>query len=307
VTFASTISEATARDGTPLRTRGWAPPGDPWAAALIVHGLGEHSGRYELLGRRLAGAGVEVRAFDLRGFGGSGGRRAYVDRWPQYGEDVGDRLADLRAALPGRPVVLYGHSLGGLIVLDAVTRGAVEPDLVVLSAPAIGSATPMWQRLGARAFAPLLPRLEVPNGLPADGLARDASVATEAAEDPLNYSRSTVRLGAEAFAAQRALARRLASMTRLPVATYVLHGSADPIVPPAATAVLGRFPEVTRVVHPGLRHECHHEPEAEAVIEAVIAWIRDAVGRGVQSPQLKTASGERARAESVVRPQTRGT
>jgi acylglycerol lipase len=303
----STIGDASARDGTVLRTRRWAPRQEPWAGALIVHGLGEHSGRYELVGERLSEAGLEVRAFDLRGFGASRGRRAYVDRWAEYGEDVADRVIDLRTAVPGRPVLLYGHSLGGLIVLEAVTRLQVEPDLVVLSAPAIGSATPLWQRLGARAFARLLPRLEVASGLPADGLSRNASVAADVAADPLNTSRSTVRLGAEAFAAQRKLARRLAAMTRLPCPTYVLHGSADPIVPVAATAVLERFPEVTRVVHPGLRHECHHEPEAGEVIDAVVVWIRDQVGRSVQSPQLKIASGERARAESVVRPQTRGT
>jgi alpha-beta hydrolase superfamily lysophospholipase len=302
----STTGRILARDGTPLRVREWSTAAEPWAAMLLVHGLGEHSGRYEDLGARLSREAVLVRAFDQRGFGASGGRRAYVDRWAEYGDDVADRLADLRSAAPNLPLALYGHSLGGLIVLDALVRGVVQPDLVVLSAPAVDSTIPAWRRVGARAFGRLVPKLSVRNGLPGAGLARDPAVAAEAAADPLNLSRSTVGLGAESFAAQRSLARTLASLDHLPAPTYVLHGSEDPIVPAAATARLERFPEVTRVVHPGLRHESHHEPEADAVMDAMVSWLRAAI-EGVRSGQLKIASGERMRAESVVRPQTRGT
>jgi alpha-beta hydrolase superfamily lysophospholipase len=286
--MSSTIAETTARDGTRLRVREWAPASDPWAAMLVVHGLGEHSGRYEQLGDQAAAAGVAVRSFDLRGFGASGGRRGYVDRWSDYGDDVAGRLAYLRSIVPGAPTVLYGHSLGGLIVLDAVVRGIVRPDLVVLSAPALADRVAPWRRVGARLLGRIVPRLEVPNGLPGDGLSRDPAVAEDVAADPLNVSRSTVRLGAESFAAQRALGRRLRALDHLPAPTYVLHGSADPIVPVSASAGLARFPEVTRVVHPGLRHECHHELGAEAVIEAVLDWLRGSIrAAGVDSGQIE--------------------
>lgn len=275
--MSSTVAETTARDGVRLRVRAWTPAHDPWAAMLLVHGLGEHSGRYERLGDLLAGAGIAVRSFDLRGFGASAGRRAYVERWSEYGDDVADRLADLRSSVPGVPAVLYGHSLGGLIVLDAVVRGVVRPDVVVLSAPALADRIAPWRRAGARVFGRILPRLEVATGLPGDGLSRDPAVAADAARDPLNLSRSTVRLGAESFAAQRALGARLRALDHLPAPTYVLHGSADPIVPTSASEPLARLPEVTRVVHPGLRHECHHEPEAKPVIDAVVDWLRHSI------------------------------
>jgi alpha-beta hydrolase superfamily lysophospholipase len=302
----SSIGEVAARDGTRLRTRCWPARGTPWALAVLVHGLGEHSGRYEPVAAPLAEAGVEVRSFDLRGFGASGGRRAYVDRWEELGDDVADRVEDARVEQPDLPLVLYGHSLGGLIVLDAVVRGVVRPDLVVLSAPAVADTIAPWRRAGARVLARLVPTLALPNALPAGGLSTDAAVARDAAADTLNQSSSTVRLGAEAFAAQVRLGRRLAALRHLPTPTYVLHGSADPIVPVEATAALDGFPEVTRVVHPGLRHECHHEPTADAVMASVVEWLRQAT-EALRSGQSNTASGERARAESVAQPQTRGT
>src|SRR6476620_10052629 len=74
---------ALARDGTELLVRHWTAPGQPWASVLLVHGLAEHSGRYEHVGQQLAAAGIDPYAFDLRGFGGSGGPRASIDRWSQ--------------------------------------------------------------------------------------------------------------------------------------------------------------------------------------------------------------------------------
>jgi alpha-beta hydrolase superfamily lysophospholipase len=302
----STVGEVRARDATPLRTRSWAAVGDPWLALLLVHGLGEHSGRYEKVGEQLAAAGIGVRAFDQRGFGGSGGRRAYVARWQEFGADLADRFEALRSELPGRPAALYAHSLGGLIVLDAVVRGVVRPDLLVLSAPALGDTIAPWLRAGARLLTGVVPTLAVGDGLPRGSLSRDPAVEAAVDADPLNLRRATVRLGGETFAAQAALVRRLATLDHLPVPTYVLHGSADPIVPVASSEPLERFPEVTRVVHEGLLHECHNEPEGEAVIAAAVDWLRRAAD-ALPSAQPKTASGERTSAESVATPQTRGT
>jgi alpha-beta hydrolase superfamily lysophospholipase len=228
-----------------------------------------------------------------------------VDRWERYGTDVADRLAALVSETPGVPHILYGHSLGGLIALDAVVREVVRPDVLVLSAPALGDAIAPWRRTLAPILDRLVPTMSVPNGIPGSGLSRDPAVAAGVAADPLNLTRSTVRLGAAAFAAQDDLRARLRSRHRLGIPTYVLHGSADPIVPVAATEPLARFPDVTRVVHPGLLHEPHHEPETDLVIDAILDWVRRTIG--VHSAQLKTASGERERAESVAGPQTRGT
>lgn len=80
----STIETIAARDGTALLTRAWPATGDPWGSILVVHGLGEHSGRHDATGGRFAAAGLATTSFDHRGFGASSGRRAYVERWDEY-------------------------------------------------------------------------------------------------------------------------------------------------------------------------------------------------------------------------------
>ena len=274
-------AEGTVRmpDGTTLRTLHWAPSGEPWAAALIVHGLGEHAGRYETVAAALTAAGIDVYGYDHRGFGGSSGRRAYIDQWSQLHDDLAARVTAVRAERPGLPLVMYAHSLGGLIgcgyVLSDVARPL--PDLLVLSAPAIDASQPAWRKALAGVLCNVVPKMRLSNGLSEDGLSRDPSVRTKADADPLCIGTSTVRFGAEAFGEQDRLQARLAGLAAMPVPTYVLHGSADPIVPVAASAVFEGKGNVTRRVHQGLRHECHHEPEQAEVLGEVVAWIRSQV------------------------------
>ncbi|HEX7492199.1 MAG TPA: alpha/beta hydrolase, partial [Candidatus Limnocylindrales bacterium] len=120
-----------AADGTPLHVRAWPAVGEPWATVLILHGIGEHSGRYDRTGRLLAGAGLDVQSFDLRGHGLSGGRRMYVRRWDDFLDDVELRMAAARR--PGLPMVLVGHSMGALIALTYACSDRPAPDLLVLS------------------------------------------------------------------------------------------------------------------------------------------------------------------------------
>jgi alpha-beta hydrolase superfamily lysophospholipase len=280
-------SLATARmvDGTTLRTLRWEPGDEPWGVAQVVHGLGEHGGRYGTVASALAGAGLDTWAHDHRGNGGSGGRRGHLERFSQLQDDLGERVAALRALHPGKPLVLYGHSLGGLISLGYVLSDPPRdlPDLLVLSAPALEDDQPAWQRPLARAFVRLVPRLRVANGIPKGGLSRDPAVDARVAADPLSSSRSTVRFGAEAFAEQDRVRALLEVTPSLPVPTYVLHGSADPVVPPRASERLAGKGNVTRRVHEGLRHECHHEPEHAAVLAEVVDWIR-ATAPGAPGP-----------------------
>jgi alpha-beta hydrolase superfamily lysophospholipase len=263
-------------DGTILRTLEWPAAGEPWAVALIVHGLGEHGGRYGPVARALTAAGIEVHAYDHRGFGGSAGPRAYVERWSIYHDDLDVRITALRETHPGMPLILYGHSMGGLVALGYVLADVPRPmpDLLVLSAPGIEATVPGWKRRLAAALTNVVPRMRLANGLAEDGLSRDPAIRAAADADPLCQSTSTVRLGAEAFREQERVQAALAATRALPVTTYVFHGSADPIVPVTATVRLEGRPNVTRRVHDGLRHECHHEPEHEDVLAEVVAWIR---------------------------------
>ena len=263
------------RDDLQLRTLHWRAAGTPRAHVLLIHGIAEHAGRHAHVASRFAAAGIETNASDLRGFGASGGRRAYVERWSEYHDDLEDQLAALRAAAGELPVVLYGHSMGGLIALGYVLADPPRPapDLLVLSAPAIAAIVARWKRDLADVLGRVLPRLEIPNDLPAGGLSREPQIEVAYRSDPLNVHRTTARLGMELFHEQARVQAALARIGALPTPTYVLHGSDDPIVPLSSSASLERRENVTRRVYPRLRHEMHNEPEAPAVIDDTTGWI----------------------------------
>ncbi len=274
-TVSPSISSAQMADGTNLRTLHWLAAGEPWAVAEIVHGLGEHGGRYDNVAEALTGAGIDTWAYDHRGNGGSGGPRVYVERWPILHDDLEARLTTLRDANPGLPLILYGHSLGGLMACGYVLSGRdrLLPDALVLSAPALESGLASWKKSLAGTFTGIVPKLMIANGLPEGGLSRDPAVEARAYADPLCSTKSTVRWGAEAFAEQDRVVALLPTIDAMPVPTYILHGGADPIVPVGASAVFEGKGRTTRRVHEGLRHEQHHEPEHEAVLAEVVAWL----------------------------------
>jgi alpha-beta hydrolase superfamily lysophospholipase len=255
-----------------LLVRRWAAAGEAWASVLIVHGLGEHGGRYERVGDAMAGVGLEVEAVDVRGAGGSAGRRWYIDRWSEYLDDVESRMVALRDASAGRPVVLLGHSFGGLIALDYATSGRPAPDLLILSSPAVESTIPAWKRTLAGALARVAPGMALSNGFRGEQLSSDPAVGTAYLADPLVGTSSTVRLATEAFAAQRRVAT---SAPTLAIPTLVTHGGADPIVPAAVSEPLAAIAGVRRIVYPGLRHETLNEPTGPAVAADMIAWLRE--------------------------------
>jgi len=264
-----------ARDGLELRTYQWPAVGVPRAHLLLVHGIAEHAGRYGHVGTQLANAGIATHAYDQRGFGRSGGHRAYVDRWSQFHDDVEDRLAEVRSAAGGLPVVLYGHSMGGLIALGYALADPPRPlpDLLVLSAPAIDAVIPTWKRRLADILAGTTPRFAVANTFPKGGLSSDPAVETAYLADPLAVHRTTTRLGVALFREQDRVKSALARGGPLPVPTYVLHGTDDPIVPEWASRSMDGRPNVTRRVYQGLHHETHNEPSGASVIDDTIAWI----------------------------------
>jgi acylglycerol lipase len=269
------IGSTRTRDHLEVRTLRWRAAGTPRAHVLLIHGIAEHAGRHAQVAARFALAGIETHAYDLRGFGGSAGRRAYVGRWSEYHDDLEDQLTAIRATARELPVVLYGHSMGGLIALGYVLADPPRPapDLLVLSAPAIAAIVARWKRDLADVLGRVLPRLEVPNELPPGGLSRDPQVEVAYRSDPLNIHRTTARLGMQLFHEQARVKAALARIGALPTPTYVLHGSDDPIVPLSSSASLERRENVTRRVYPGLRHETHNEPEASAVIDDTTGWI----------------------------------
>lgn len=264
----STTDTATTHDGLDQLRRHWAVDGTPRAAMLLVHGIGEHSGRYEHVGAHFAAAGIDVLSYDQRGFGHTGGRRGHVESFDEFLDDLEPLLA-LRREL-GVPVVLMGHSLGGLVSTTYLVSERPQPDLAVLSAPALGADIPRWQRKLAPALGSVLPKLRIPADFDGSVLSRDPEVQVAYEHDPLRVPSSTARLGREIL---RTMAATTARLDRVRVPTYVLHGSDDTLVPPAASEPLARLSNVTRRLWPGLRHESLNEPEQAEVMAEIVAWL----------------------------------
>jgi alpha-beta hydrolase superfamily lysophospholipase len=269
----STVETVAARDGTPLLTRTWSTPGEPWGTILVVHGLGEHSGRHDATGGRFAAAGLAAASYDHRGFGASGGRRGYAETWDDLLDDVEDRLDAGR--IDGLPGAIYGHSLGGLVVADYLLSDRPQPDVAVLSAPALGGGNALLRALAA-VLVRVRPTFRIANPWNAEEVSRDPAPHGAADPDPLAVSRTTARLGHHLFRAMDRVNARLEAEGGFPIPTLVVHGGDDSLVPTASTALLERFPTVERRVYPGVRHEPHHDPlEGERIVGEMIAWLRE--------------------------------
>jgi len=266
----SEVSKETSRSGANLLIRSWTPEETADTVILIVHGIAEHSGRYEHVGEYFSSHGYEVHAYDHRGHGESSGKRLWIVDWAEYLLDLEDRLS---AALVGeRKVVLYGHSLGGLIALSyLLQRSDPHPTALVLSAPGLDSTEAGWKKGAARVLGNLTPNLAVPLAIKGDQLSRDPSVGEKYFADPLITLQATTRLGSEILKSQE---QTNAGLAKLGVPTLVIHGESDTVVPVDATQPLQGLSGVTRKTYPGIRHELHNEPEWEDILADVLEWIR---------------------------------
>ncbi len=274
----SEVETVAARDGTPLLTRWWPTAGDPWGTILVVHGLGEHSARHDATGGRFAAAGLVATSFDHRGFGASGGRRAYVDEWDDLLDDVEDRLDAGRT--DGLPAAIYAHSLGGLVAADYLLSDRPQPDVAVLSAPALGGGNAALRALAA-VLSRVRPTFAIANPWDAAKITRDPLPAVVADPDALAVRHTTARLGHLLFLAMDRVNARLEADGGFPLPTLVVHGGDDRLVPTASTAFLERFPRTERRVYPGVRHEPHHDSlEGTRIVDETIAWLREQMDGG---------------------------
>ena len=271
MTITSTTDHGTTRDGLIQLRRRWQPAGDPRAAVLLIHGLGEHSGRYEHVGGHLAAAGFDVVSLDNRGFGGSGGKRAYVDSFSQFQDDVEDQLAEVRQL--GLPTVLLGHSLGALISTGYCVAARPLPDALVVTGPPLG-----YQLEGSdkalKVVGPLIrrvrPGFEVRDDWDATVFAEDVTVGETFMNDPLRTDFMTISLALEILG-EIDRVREVVAGLELP--TWVGHGGVDKIVPVWASEPFDSVASAERKIYDGLGHEILNEPVGLEIVDEMIAWI----------------------------------
>ena len=267
---ASRIDYGTNRKGNRQTRRQWLTDGPPRALVLIIHGIAEHSGRYEAVGAQFAAAGIGAVAIDQRGHGTTEGTKGHVEKFTGFLDDVEDQLAEMRGV--GVPVILLGHSMGGLVSTAYAVSDRPAPDLLVLSGPALGTDVPPWQQTAATKLSQLSPKLFLGPPFDTAVLSRDPAVGEAYDADPLVKPGGSANLIAELMATMHATAD---NVDQLDVPTLCLHGGDDELVPASGSEVLEGLPGVTRRVLPGLRHEIFNEPEGPELVADVITWINE--------------------------------
>jgi alpha-beta hydrolase superfamily lysophospholipase len=273
----TTVHEHTtfdAAEGRRLFEQRWLPAGEPRAHLAIVHGYAEHSGRYAHVGEALAARGYAVHAVDLRGHGRSDGDRAIVRSFDEYLDDVRAFLGRVRDRAGGKPVFLFGHSMGGTIVtLELVVDRATLAGALLSGGVLTSSRAPLLARMILALLGRLLPKLPIVK-LNAAHVSRDPEVVERYEHDPLVYH-GRVRAGLIA-AMGRAVRRieRDAGVIALPM--LIMHGTEDLLASPDGSRALFdaiSSSDKTLKMYDGLHHEILNEPEQDQVIADIAAWL----------------------------------
>lgn len=261
-------------DGSSHFYQYWLPAVDTHAVIILVHGAGEHSGRYERFAAYCADRGYAVAALDHRGHGKSSGTRVHVQRFDDYLDGLEVFHRQVANDWPQLPLFLLGHSLGGLIGSRYLLRHQSDFAGCVLSGPAIMTEIePGWlQTLLIRLLARVYPSAGVLQ-LDATGVSRDPEEVQRYLEDPLVHNgKMTARLVSELFDAMTAI-RSTASGINLPI--LLLHGGADAMTAPEGSRFLYNSigsQDKELKIYPGLFHEIFNEPEYLAVYADVLTW-----------------------------------
>jgi alpha-beta hydrolase superfamily lysophospholipase len=267
-------------DGLSLRLREW-PRADARGTVLLVHGLGEHVGRHAHVAAHLNASGWAVVGFDQRGHGASTGARGALGSAEALLSDLALVIDAIRPAFPG-PLVLLGHSMGGLVTARFCAEAlSAQPavwsrpvDALVMSSPALDPGMNAVQKVLLAVLGGLAPDLAVGNGLKTVWISRDPAVVKAYVDDPLVHDRVTPRL--VRFIVDGGLrVRHLAARWAVP--TLLLYAGSDRCVAPAGSAAFAQSaPRAVLAVREfkPLFHEIFNEPEQDEVFSALTAWLQ---------------------------------
>jgi len=272
----STLRSFTAHDGSNLAVVDWPlPSGAPSRGlVVIVHGLGEHAGRYDHVAERLNSWGFGVRSYDQHGHGESDGKPGALPSDTFLLDNLAELLDTSRRRMdPRLPLVLMGHSLGGLVAARLVSLNLRQVDGLVLSSPALDAGMNAFQKLLVSVLPRLAPDLRVGNVLNAQYLSHDAGVVQAYRDDPMVHDRISARLARFIADAGPAV---LANAPKWRVPTLLLFAGADHLVnPEGSRAFAAAAPPGVVSAHcfEGLYHEIFNEVDREAVFERLKGWL----------------------------------
>jgi acylglycerol lipase len=243
----------------------------------LIHGVGEHTGRYEHVAKAMTDAGYAMVGFDLRGHGKSGGVRGHFPSLDAVMQDIQKFFVFLTERYPSIPHFLYGHSLGGLLVLTYALKHKSGLKGVISTSPGLRSQI-HEQKLKvvmAKLLGSLVPTAQVANGLDLTVLSHDQQVIDAYKNDPLNHDRISLGFGK---AGLEATDYAWSHAEQFSVPLLIMHGTADKNTYASGSEDFAKLAaknnkDVTLKLWQGLYHETHNEPEQEQVFNFVISWL----------------------------------
>lgn len=260
--------------GLNLYYQSWHPQGRTRAIAVIVHGLGAHSGLFGNIVRPLVAKNYAIYEFDLRGNGRSPGQRGYINDWSEFREDLGAFLRWVEDKEPYSPIFLLGHSLGAIASLDYVLRFPGRLRGIVALSPTLGRVgVSPFRLLLARLLSRVWPRFTLSTGLDLSASSRDPAVLAEFARDPLRHDKASARLATE-FLATLAWIWQHSADLKIPL--LILHGSGDRVALPEGSRLFFEsvtYPDKELHEYPGAYHEMHNDLNAEEMVADLKNWL----------------------------------
>lgn len=264
-----------AKDGLSIFAQTWDPTVlQPKAVVCLVHGLGEHSSRYVHVGESFAKDGLVLLGSDLRGHGRSGGARGHISSIEDYMQDIDLLLVQARTRYPGLPIILYGHSIGGVQVLHYGLLRKPNIKGIIATSPALHTSVELEKIkvMVAKMLGSLMPNTAIATGLDPKALSRDEKVVQAYIDDPLVHDKISLSFGKIMIGVN---AWTLAHAGEFPLPLLLLHGKEDAIAFPSSSIEFAAplRAKCTLMLWDDAFHELHNEPEKEEVFKTMKIWM----------------------------------
>ncbi|MEM7106347.1 MAG: lysophospholipase [Bacteroidota bacterium] len=262
------------KDGIKIFAKDWKPATDPRAVICLVHGMGEHCSRYDHMAKFYSEHGIAMVGYDRRGHGNSEGKRGHTTTFEAFLNEIDHLLDAAKERYPGKPIILYGHSMGGNLVLNYFLRR--NPDIALLV------TTGAWIRLAfeppkfliwlARISNKIAPGFTQGNNLKTEHISTDPVEVKKYENDPLVHDRITSATAVNMFDACDWL---LAQKTELSVPALIMHGSSDQIIAASGSQdfAANNSGDITTKLWEGMYHEVHNEKDKQAVFNYTLEWV----------------------------------
>lgn len=263
------------RDGLEMYSKAWEPSGRAKGVVCLVHGVGEHVGRYQADGEAMTAGGYILAGFDQRGFGKSGGPRGHTPSLEAYFDDIDLFLGEISRRYSDQPRFLYGVSMGANLVLVYTPRRNPAVTGVVAASPAVKTALQDQKAkvFLAKLLGNIVPTLTLNSGVNPQLLSRDPRTAVEYTNDPLVHFHVTACWGKSML---ESIPLALENAPRFPLPLLLMHGTNDELNYPSGSQTLAELApkdKVTFKMWDGFKHELHTDPEKALVFRVMIDWM----------------------------------